>query len=220
MKSKVLLSMTIALIMAAVSVFAITQSSTYTSQKPPETGQKFYDDTRNFCYKAANTDLPAIITAVNALTNAVSTSNLTVSANLTVASNVTVSGSIIVNGTAATSTVNTATGYLDGTVLNAGSVSSNKLANGDYGAFTVTSGHSALDASSVSSNTLANGDYGAFTVTSGHSALDSSSVDSSQIANGALDYVHISSDVGSTYNITNQDGLVFNFTNGVLRAIH
>ncbi len=54
-------------ISVALGLYAadITQTATYSTPKPPITGHKFYDDTRSFCYKAANTDIPALVSNVN-----------------------------------------------------------------------------------------------------------------------------------------------------------
>ena len=54
------------IVVAVMAIGAdITQTSTYTTEKPTETNRKFYNKTTEFCYKAANTDIPALIVRAN-----------------------------------------------------------------------------------------------------------------------------------------------------------
>lgn len=60
---------TLVLVLVALIVGAadITQTATYTTKRPPITNEKFYTKTADFAYASANTDLPALYTAVNAV---------------------------------------------------------------------------------------------------------------------------------------------------------
>ena len=66
---KLLIALIVCGVIVAGLVMAadITQTAAATSLKPPVTNQEFYNQTRKAVYNLTNTDVPAIITAVNKL---------------------------------------------------------------------------------------------------------------------------------------------------------